>query len=213
MQIDLKRWERTRLDEKRAGQIGRIYEACFPPLERIPLAAMLDSVASGHELILTLEAGETILGFALLRWLVDLNMLFLEYIAVDPALQGQGYGGVMLQRVIEEAKTRPEILGIIFEIESPEDGSPAERALRLRRIRFYARYAAELIEDHGAYRMPDITGLGSMPMKLMWIPTQPGAEGYPMRDFRAWLVDFYQAVYGLGEEDPFFQQILLKLES
>ena len=211
MDINLKLCEGTRLDEKRAGQICRIYAENFPPLERVPQSYLLESVASGAAFMLTLEEGDVVLGFAFLQWLTDQKMLFLEYLAVDHALQGGGYGGLILKSIIDEAKTRPGILGVILEIESPEDGVKTEKALRQRRVMFYQRYAAELIEDHGAYCMPDITGLGSMPMRLMWIPTQPGASGYPQVNFRNWLIRFFQAAYERGEDDPFLQQILLKL--
>lgn len=212
MPAELKLWERALLDQSRARQVRRIYEDSFLPLERVPFDQMLASVVSGREFMLILEEGETVLGFALLRWLVELKMLYLEFIAVDRSDRGRGYGGRILRRIIELAQARPGILGVILEVDSPDDEvEEEEKAVRLRRMQFYQRHGAELVEDNGAYFMPDFTGLGSMPMKLMWIPARPAAQGYPARDLRTWLVHFYREAYGRGEDDPFLQQILHRL--
>jgi ribosomal protein S18 acetylase RimI-like enzyme len=211
MAIEQKMLQPSRLDERRAAQIRAIYEASFPPIERVPFEHVLDSIAAGDEILLTLEEGEAVLGFAWFRRLAELNALYLEYIAVHPAIRSQGHGAMLLEEVIRLAKARQGNLGVVLEIESPEDATGEEKAARLRRVRFYRRHGGEVVEDHGAYLMPDFTGLGSMAMKIVWIPARPEYSGYPTRDLRGWIVGLYRAGYGRDETDPFLQQILRRL--
>ena len=41
--------------------------------------------------------------------------LYLQFLAVDPAFQGKGYGKALLDRLALEARARPEITGVYLE--------------------------------------------------------------------------------------------------
>ena len=90
---------------------------------------------------------ETILGFALLKYMSDLRFCFLDFIAATPGKTSSGLGGALYQRVREEAETLGSI-GLFFE-SLPDDPvlcrNKDNLGQNVRRLAFYERFGARPI--------------------------------------------------------------------
>jgi len=90
---------------------------------------------------------ETILGFALLKYMSDLKFCFLDFIAATPGKTSSGLGGALYQRVREEAETLGSI-GLFFE-SLPDDPTLCRNKDNLgqnaRRLAFYERFGVRPI--------------------------------------------------------------------
>ena len=117
------------------SQATALYEAAFPPIERRDAdeQARVMQKEDFHFAVMMTEDGFS--GIAL-YWETP-AFLFLEHLAVLPALRGRGYGGVALELLKGKGKT------VILEIEPPVD------ELTRRRLAFYERNGFRLTpHDH-----------------------------------------------------------------
>ena len=87
---------------------------------------------------------DTILGFALMKFMPDLDFCFLDYIAASPDKTSSGLGGALYQRVREETEALGAI-GLFFEC-LPDDPSLCINKTHLeqnkKRLAFYERFGA-----------------------------------------------------------------------
>jgi len=90
---------------------------------------------------------DTILGFALMKFMPDLGFCFLDYIAASPGKTSTGLGGALYQRVREETEALGAI-GLFFE-SLPDDPDLCRNQTYLeqnkRRLAFYERFGARPI--------------------------------------------------------------------
>jgi GNAT superfamily N-acetyltransferase len=197
----------TRLEAGAAERFTRIYEASFPESEREDVELLLASVAAGQrECYLALDDG-TVVGLAVLLRLRATHVRFLEYLAVDPDGRGQGVGGRLLDRLREEpaiggAAGGFASLGIVFEVEDPADAEGLERALRLRRIEFYRRHGADVVEGVPCFRAPNLDGEGTLAYRLMWLPARDGPIRLQSRLLHGTVEAILIESYGLPSDDP-----------
>jgi len=95
-------------------------------------------------LLLAENIHETILGFALLKYMPDLEFCYLDFIAASPGKTSSGLGGALYQRVREEAETLGSD-GLFFE-SLPDDPALCRNKefleLNKKRLAFYERYGA-----------------------------------------------------------------------
>ncbi len=103
--------------------------------------------------------------------------------------------------------------GFILEVESDDEGDDAERHLRKRRIGFYKRNGAHLVECAPRFRVPSmIPGDAPLPEKLMWLPLKsdaPPPHGDKLRDC---ITSIFTPDYGLAADDSLLQETLKELE-
>lgn len=85
--------------------------------------------------------------------------LWLDYIAVFGEYHSKGFGGQMLG---ELKNLFCDACGIFLEVEKPDENVPAT----LRRIKFYQKHGAELVNNN--YLYPNAAGF--LPMDLYYIP-------------------------------------------
>ncbi len=94
-------------------------------------------------------------GFALMHHYPDLNFCFLDYISAAMGKTGRGLGGILYERIREEAKLLKST-GIFFEC-LPDDPAlspnPQIRKQNISRLKFYERYGARPI-IHTLYETP-----------------------------------------------------------
>jgi len=176
--IEIKKCTKPVLSDKAVKQICRIAEDSFPPEEREPCQTLIKTIQDGRSILYTASVKNTIRGFTKLTPLTKTNIYLMEYLAVETRSRNQGIGGKILQFIREDLKTAKG-LGLILEVEPPEVSGGKEREICQRRIRFYQRNGAQMVLDGGAYRMPNLAGEGSLPMRLMWLPIKEG-EGLPI---------------------------------
>ena len=118
---------------ERIEQIRLLYEAAFPPDERMPFERVLQKCDAGVMRLLSVESEEgEFLGFANVTLCFD--VLALNYFAILPEKQGRGYG---TQVIIALKKRYPE-RSIVIDIE--DDSIECDNAeQRKRRKAFYER--------------------------------------------------------------------------
>jgi glucose-6-phosphate dehydrogenase assembly protein OpcA len=75
-----------------------------------------------------------------------------------------------------------------------------------RRIAFYERLGAQVVDGAAGYRAPNLAGEGSLAMRLLWLPiSELELKGEKLRTCGAALL---VQGYGLQETDPLVQKVL-----
>jgi len=152
-----------------------LFETAFPPEERILVSEflqMLRQKAAGESLPDTLLAAvenSDFLGLAHYQTAEEPRGVWLWYLAVVPERRCQGAGAWLYGEIVQRARAAGAI-GMVIEVEIPEEASDeAGRALAARRIDFYRRQGALLLQgihymQHAAAHQPAI------PMHVMVHP-------------------------------------------
>lgn len=147
-----------------------IYCGAFPESERKSYEKLSELILGNHyQLIVAYDIqvdGNRPVGFACL--LVD-EYVWLDYLLVDPSFQGLGYGGQMIQALIDQYKHHK--LGIFLEVEKIN----AHDKNTIRRVDFYQRLGA--FATTISYQLP--TEVGGFPMDLFYLPlieTMPSTQ-------------------------------------
>ncbi len=112
------------------------------------------------------------------------DSLFIEHLAVDPALRNGGVGGRFLDAVIAESE-RP----VVLEVELPET------EIAQRRISFYQRHGF-FLNDYEYYLPPMRAGQEKLPMRVM-------STGAPLSraEFEKTRGELYTRVYKYDVKD------------
>jgi len=173
--LEVKKWTDQVLSDEVRKQICQIAEESFPPEEREPCQTLIKSIQDGRSILYTASVKNAIWGFTKLTLLKKTNIYLMEYLAVEKSSRNRGIGGRILQFIKKDLRIG-KAAGLLLEVESPEEKSRGEKEIRQRRIRFYQRNGAQMVLDHGTYRMPNLAGEGSLPMRLMWLPIEAGSN-------------------------------------
>ena len=147
-----------RITEDTFGEIFPLLEAAFPVTELRTKEDQRNLLQEEqYRLYGVRQEGTFAAVFA--TWEIE-DFLYIEHFAVKEEFRNGGYGGSLLDRLLEE-KGRPMVL----EVEVPED------ALTRRRIGFYERHG--LVYNEYAYLQPPLRkGNALLPLRFM---TKPGA--------------------------------------
>lgn len=202
---------RTRPSPAEAEQLRAIYLAGFPPSQRVDFDGLLEAVAEGDVWLFTAHAGGDVAGFALVHPMPLPGLYLLDYFAVAPEQRGRGLGGAVLRLLAEQLAGEPDAWGMLLEVESDEWGSEAERALRRRRIGFYRRNGASLVEALPVHYGPSMVDDSLLELKLMWLPLRPDAPPPTGPDLRRAVIALYEEAYGLPPHHPLVRRSLDRL--
>jgi GNAT superfamily N-acetyltransferase len=191
-------------DPRVRDAFAAIYEESFPPSEREDTAALLASLDGRRRGYLAWTDGDPV-GLAVVFRLEGPRVEFLEYLAVEARRRSRGVGARMLEQL------RPELDGadgVLFEVERPEDATGPAREVCERRIAFYLRNGAVVVECAPRYLAPDLEDKSkTVPYTLLWIPLAddaPAPAGARLREsVRAVLTQSY----GLDEDDPLVAEV------
>lgn len=153
-----------RLREIGSGDAGyvfveRLWQAAFPEAERRDREAQRANTDSNPVFHCVLAENEDDVPVGFLTYWDFGTFCYVEHFATDPAMRNHGYGGQILQVVLERVG-RP----LVLEVEMPED------EMSHRRVGFYERNGLRLWQEtpyiQPAYRV----GGESLPMRLMTTP-------------------------------------------
>ncbi len=117
-------------DQNRLQKIEQLYKTAFPACERKPFSNMTQKQAAGQVDIFALEENGAFHGLAITMKALDLVLL--DYFAIDDQKRSQGFGRSSLQTLFAHYTGKRFFL----EIESTREPS-ANREQRLRRKNFY----------------------------------------------------------------------------
>jgi len=167
---------------------------------------------------LILENGKPI-GFALSRYLIQSNIGFFRYLAIDPNSQGKGIGYHVVQELKKQFQSdaqtfdNPEPLGYCFEVEIPElSGNEEERFINQRRLDFFVKKCAAIVlnvdyfepvivDDESANEKPK-------PMILMFQPIDYDFTKVDPDTTRKLVAAVWFEHYGIDQDDPTAQLML-----
>lgn len=186
-----------------------IYERSFPAPERDETGGLIACIEAGERICdLALVDGDVV-GLAVTKKLSVPGTAALEYLAVDPARRGEGIGSLMLAHIRQAlAADVPGAHGFLFEVDPPLAADGGEREIRRRRIRFYERNGAAVVESVPAFRAPSMDGAESVAYVLMWLPAGDATEvpqGSLLQELVAALL--IQS-YDLDPSDPLVGEVL-----
>jgi GNAT superfamily N-acetyltransferase len=205
---DIRVTEQTRLASKSRDQLRAIYLDSFPPHERAEFTLLVDSIAASERWLFTATRGDDLFGFAIIVPHIASDVHLLEYLAVARQARSAGIGGVLLKHSVDAARANGSIAGILLEVEHDDDGDADERALRARRIAFYERNGARLIEGVPNYRVPLIGRAGMMRMKLLWLAIDANAQPPRGDKLRECAVGILERSYGVSAEDALVLEVM-----
>ncbi len=169
---NLRTIEISDLPREAFDEIYPLMDSAFPAEEKRSLQDHRALCERENYHIIVARGGAELLGFLAYWILPDIQVCFLEHIAVAESARGRGIG----RRLLDELRKR-EINSkrfIVLEIEEPVAG------LTLRRQAFYERAAFSL--NPFAYRQPPYRALAKtaynqwLPLKLMSWPQRLTAE-------------------------------------
>ena len=196
------------LDAPLLNQLRVIYLNSFPPSEREDFQTVIGSITDGSRRLFTVEEFGELLSFAVVVPLADTDVQYLEYIATAEQARSKGVGGVLLQFICTYLRSSGSVSGLLLEVQSEQAGPEQERPLRRRRIEFYKRHGASLVDAAPAYRAPNLDGEGTTPFRLMWIPIRSEAPSLSGAMLRQCIVSLYRQSYGRSAGDPLLQSVL-----
>jgi GNAT superfamily N-acetyltransferase len=199
-----------RLDPGAAQRLAEIFELSFPPEERGDTAELLESIAAGERLCYVAARDGELVGFAALLALDDLSVVLLEYMAVAPQARNDGVGGALFTHLRTNLLSDAEASGMTFEVEPPEEVDGEERTLRERRIGFYLRNGASVVDCAPRYRTPNLAGEDEpVPFKLMWVPLADEAPAELAGSFlRRCVETILTESYELSPNDPLVLEVV-----
>ena len=182
----------------------------LPPEERGDTAELLASIAAGERLCYVAARDGELLGFAVVFVLDDVSVALLEFMAVAPQERNNGVGGALFTHLRANLLADAGTSGMIFEVEPPEEADGEERTIRERRIGFYLRHEAAIVDCAPRYRTPNLAGEDELvPYKLMWVPL---ADEAPSRltgnDLRRCVEAILTASYEVSPDDPLVRQVV-----
>ena len=121
------------LTKERQDRIYKLYLTAFPESERKPFPLLIEKQEEGIVDILSIEEDDHFLGLAIMVRYLD--MVLLDYLAIDESARNGGYGSLTLQALFEHY---PD-MRMILEIDSTKEETAADLGMRIRRKEFYHR--------------------------------------------------------------------------
>jgi GNAT superfamily N-acetyltransferase len=220
--------ELTDPDSVIARQALKLYESAFPPAERTPLDGIKASIRQRGQVdpaggyiphFFAAVREDRALGISFYGYYREMRLGFLYYLAVDPEQRGQGLGGWLLQMTLANLRsdaTRSNGLpprGLIWEVERPVDAeTSAEREFRQRRINFYQRNGALLLDRIDFLAPPLGSGLPPVMYHVMFMPSPGFNEDLSSRPF---LTDTLDTIllhgYGVERDSEFYIDAIKKV--
>jgi GNAT superfamily N-acetyltransferase len=156
------------LTDAQVAAARAVYEGGFPAAVRAPFDALTDVQPRERTQVLLGDLGD-VLGLVLVRDLGDTRWTFLRYFVVTGDRRGQGIGGTLWTALCVDLAARGASR-LLFDVEDPDDAAASadEATERHRRVRFYRRLGAELV-DVETYAPPHhgAPGTDAMPLRLM----------------------------------------------
>jgi ribosomal protein S18 acetylase RimI-like enzyme len=200
----------VRLDSGLADRFAEIYELSFPPSERDDTADLLASIGAGERLCYIARRDGELIGFAVVFSLDGLSIALLEYLAVAPQERDAGVGGALLTHLRTNLGSDSGATGMVLEVEPPDEAHGEEGTLRERRLGFYLRHGATVVECAPLYRTPNLEGKDeTVPFTLLWVPLSSGASAeLAGTQLRRCVEAILTESYELSRDDPLVREVV-----
>ena len=197
-----------RLQEAALRRFKQIYLKSFSPSERVDFRKLLGRIAEGKEWLFGAWSEGELLGFAVTIPLPGTDAHFLDYLAVAPQFRNHGIGSTLLGAIRRQLRAAGNASGIILEVKPDDHPRETENALRKRRIEFYRRNGARLVECAPHYRAPNLAGKGAVGYRLMWLPLSDGGQPPCGALLRRLIRSIFIQGYGRTDDDVLLRAVL-----
>ncbi len=196
-------------NSRRYAQALAILREAIAPEAQLPKERFESLLAGGSYQLFAYAQEEDVKGVALVYFSDELRFAWLDYFAIRSDLRGRGLGTQLFRDIVQTAtgeSREPEWL--LFEVDDDYDGDPKREAECARRVRFYRRLGAQLIENV-PYKFPSAFGV-PIKMRLMAYPLGSDAT-LAADDLRRVVAEVFWIIHGRGSDDEllrWFQQNL-----
>ncbi len=154
--------DRSRRDHLASAE--RIFTGAFGTDDCLAWSAIEQSMDDGTRVARAAVRDGTVVGVAVTVGLADVGVTLLEYLAVDAVARSSGVGGLLLRSVLDQVASYGNER-LVLQVEHPDYGD--DRATRRRRVRFYARHGARIVDLPADRIVPHRRAPGTVPMLLL----------------------------------------------
>ena len=176
---------------------------------QLPEQRFYDLLAAGRYQLLAYVHGEEVQGVALVYFSDELRFAWLDYFAVRSDLRCRGLGTRLFLEIMNFArKQNPVPDWLLLEVDDDYEGDAERQALCVRRVQFYRRLGARLLENV-PYKFPSAFA-APIRMRLMAYQLHPNA-GLASEDLQHGVREIFTSIHGRGNDDQllrWFEQSL-----
>jgi GNAT superfamily N-acetyltransferase len=178
----------------------RVLANSIPISEQLPEDRLIRLLAHDNYRLYALRDDLDVVAFATLYLSGTRPIALLDYMGVRRDLQGQGIGSAFFRMLVDIAhREEPTANWLMIEVDDDREGIDRERETNRRRIAFYRRLGAQLLENM-PYRFPSTAG-NPVPMRLMVFRLRPEATLSPAV-LRLAIEDIFLRIHGRDAGDP-----------
>ena len=200
------------IDQKSFAQARLMFYDAFPHepegIDRIERMLRKRAKLDFEPLLLVAENRTGIvIGLAFVFYFPEIHLGYLQYIASDPKRPARGIGGAVYEAMREILAARGG-QGLFFDV--PPDrpdlvDDPARLPINRKRIRFYERYGARVVEGSGWETLANARNEGYLTL-LMYDPLTR-AKRLARTQARAAVRRILSAQFGYRTDDPFVEAV------
>ncbi|HET8825291.1 MAG TPA: GNAT family N-acetyltransferase [Terriglobales bacterium] len=191
-----------------ADAVAILREAIAPDAQ-LPEQRFQDLLAGCSYRLFAYSEGEDVRGVALGYFSLELRFAWLDYFAIRADLRGRGLGSKLFREIAEIAgKQDPKPDWLLFEVDDDYQGAPEREAECKRRVQFYRRLGAQVLENV-PYKFPSAFA-EPIRMRLMAYQLHPNAQ-LAADNLRQAVQEIFQSIHGRGRDDAllrWFEQSL-----
>jgi GNAT superfamily N-acetyltransferase len=182
------------LNKIQKKEVTDLYLLSFPLNERRDFDFLLEGLRLGNYQMLVYLKEKSVYGLSFVYFPEHEPFALLDYFAIIPEKQGIGIGSQCFLELVH--RMRCEGRSLLMEVEDPTVGTNKDE--KEKRIRFYERNGARMLEKYDYY-LPDLSGHGEpTPMKLMIAPSEPQISRKKLIQF---IKLIFKELYLRGDKD------------
>jgi GNAT superfamily N-acetyltransferase len=185
---------------------SRLYDEAIAILQgaiareaQIPEQQFPDLLAAGQYQLFAYRNDEDVHGFALVYFSGQFRFAWLDYFGIRSDLRGRGLGSALFREIVQSAsKQGPRLDWLLFEVDDDYEGDAQREADCIRRVRFYRRLGARVLENV-SYKFPSAF-VEPIRMRLMAYQLHANARLAP-DDLKHAVGEIFTNIHGRGVDD------------
>ncbi len=149
-----------------------VYSTVLNPDERRETSRIVDMLKNdkNYHLYAAVDS-DSVVGISLIYNFEKLGVGFLDYLAVDATRQSNGIGSNLIKYSMKKmGEQMNDPLGLLFETANPDFEDPSEIPLCRRRLNFYKRNGAKILDGVDYMLPPQNKESELWPVHIMMIP-------------------------------------------